>query len=187
MIISRREALDLPIVNTAALEQGFVLAMQANIALSEYGRPAAIHKRMNEWIIVSRWGQEGEYLSISTTGECVESPQMAPSGIRPRNTMLGLLVSDSLDEPASSFLLVRQPPRPLHLAGVFFPAEGYAYLEGPAENLRLSVRARFSHSRGYQNGREILKDIPDPAPAAPESMAWLMDAERRPWIGDLVA
>jgi hypothetical protein len=154
--------------------------------VSDYGRPTAIHKRIREWLIVSRWGEDGEFLSISTTEECIDNPPRAPSGIRPRNTLLGLLVSDSSDEPKSTFLLVRQPPRPLNLAGTFFPAEGYACLEGPCGSLRLSVRARFSHSRGMENGREILKDVPDPAPAAPEAMAWLIDAERRSWIGDRV-
>jgi hypothetical protein len=101
--------------------------------------------------------------------------------------LLGLLVTDASAEPSSTFLLVRQPPRPIRLAGIFFPADGYAHLEGPAGALRLSATARFSHSRGFENGREILKDVPDPAPAAPEAMAWLIDAQRRSWIGELIA
>ena len=176
-----------PVKVQSMLEKGFVLAMSANIAFSEYGKPTAIHGRAREWIVVSRWGEEGEYLSISTAGECQDNALSAPGGLKPRNTLLGLLVSDSPDEPSSTFLLVRQPPRSVQLAGVFFPAEGYAHLEGPAGQLRLSARVRYSHSRGFENGREILKDVPDPAPAAPEAMAWLIDAERCSWIGDLIA
>jgi hypothetical protein len=186
MIPSREELFDLRMTPGAVLEKGFVLAMLADSAISEYGRPTVIHRKSREWIVVSRWGEEGEYLSISTAGECVENTESAPSGLKPRKTLLGLLVSESSSEPSSTFLLVRQRPRPVQLAGVFFPAEGFAHLQGPAGSLRLSVRARYSHSRGFENGREILKDVPDPAPASPEAMAWLVDAERRSWIGDLI-
>ena len=168
------------------LEKGFVLAMAASSAFSEYGRPTAVHRRRREWIVVSRWGEEGEFLSVSTAGECLDGMELAPGGLKPHNTLLGLLVPDASEGPSSTFLLVRQPPWPLRLAGVFFPAEGYARLEGPAGKLKLSARVRYSHSRGFEDGREILKDVPDPAPAAPEAMAWLIDAERRPWIGDLI-
>jgi hypothetical protein len=169
------------------LEKGFVLAMSADIAVSDYDRPAAIRRRTREWIVVSRWGGEGEYLSISTACECTEDADPAPGGLKPRNTLLGLLVSDSREEPTSTFLLVRQPLQSITLAGTFFPAEGYAHLEGPAGTLHLSARARYSHSRGWENGREILKDVPDPAPSAREAMAWHIEARRRCWIGDLIA
>ncbi|MFI5011935.1 MAG: hypothetical protein ACHQAY_06280 [Hyphomicrobiales bacterium] len=169
------------------LERGFVLAMSANIALSDYAKPAAIHTRTREWIVVSRWGGDGEYLSISTTGECDENADLAPGGLKPHNTLLGILVSECPDTPTSAFLLVRQRLQSVHLAGIFFPAEGYVHLEGPAGTLRLSARARYSHSRGWENGREVLKDVPDPAPGAAEAMAWHIEAERRCWIGDLIA
>ncbi|SDR42531.1 hypothetical protein SAMN05444161_3790 [Rhizobiales bacterium GAS191] len=169
------------------LERGFVLAMSAHIAMSDYAKPAAIHTRIHEWIVVSRWGGEGEYLSISTAGQCGADEDLAPGGLRPNNTLLGLLVADASDQPQSTFLLLRQPPPSMQLAGTFFPAEGYVHLEGPAGKLRLSARARYSHSRGWENGRQILKDVPDPAPAAPEAMAWHIEAERRCWIGDLIA
>ena len=187
LIPSSQEQLLTPVMSEPMLEKGFVLAMSANIAVSEYGRPTVIRTRIREWIVVSRWGGDGEYLSISTASECGANQRLAPNGLRPRNTLLGLLVSDSPGEPSSTFLLVRQPPHPVQLAGIFFPAEGYAHLMGPAGSLRLSARARYSHSRGWENGREILKDVPDPAPAAREAMAWHIDAERCSWIGDFIA
>ena len=169
------------------LERGFVLAMSAQIAMSDYAKPSAIHTRIHEWIVVSRWGGEGEYLSISTAGECAVGADLAPGGLRPCNTLLGILVADASDQPQSTFLLVRQRPPSVPLAGTFFPADGYVVVDGPAGRLRLSARARYSHSRGWENGRQVLKDVPDPAPEAPEAMAWHIEAERRSWIGDLIA
>src|ERR1700722_12361632 len=107
MIPFRREVIEVPLRAGAALEKGLVLAMSANIAFSEYGRPTAIHRRAREWIVVSRWGEEGEYLTISTAGECTDNAPSAPGGLRPRQTLLGLLVCDASHEPSSTFLLVR--------------------------------------------------------------------------------
>jgi hypothetical protein len=186
MMISRREARDLPIITGSMLEKGFVFAMLADIATSDRDDFAAIHKRERQWIIVSRLGEEANHISISTTGEHVENSQTAPGGIRPRYTLCGKLAPNLCKDRSSTFTLLRQPPK-FPLAGIFFPADGCARLEGHAGNLQLNVTARFSHSRGLENGREVLKDVPDPAPAAPEAGAWLIDAERCSWIGDKVA
>src|SRR5882672_2116535 len=111
----------LEVTPKTTLERGFVLAMCAEIGFSDYARPAPIRARSREWIVVSRWGGEGEYLSVSTAGLCAQDTNAAPGGLKPCKTLLGLLVSESEDEPTSTFLLVRQPLRSVHLAGTFFP------------------------------------------------------------------
>jgi hypothetical protein len=37
------------------------------------------------------------------------------------------------------------------------------------------------------DGREIRKDIPDPAPSSAEAMAWHIEAKRCNWIGEFIS
>jgi len=48
-------------------------------------------------------------------------------------------------------------------------------------------KTRYSHSCGWLDGKEIRKDIPDPAPASAEAMAWHIEATRRDWIGEFIS
>jgi hypothetical protein len=72
---------------------------------------------------------------------------------------------------------------PIELAGTFFPADGYVLLQ-QRDDIRLVAQTRYSHSCGWLDGREIRKDIPDPAPSSAEAMAWHIEATRRDWIGE---
>jgi hypothetical protein len=98
--------------------------------------------------------------------------------------MIGLLVSESDRQGTSTFLLLRQLPQQIELAGTFFPAEGYMVLQQPHDTIRLVCETRYSHSCGWLNGREIRKDIPDPAPGSAEAMAWHIEAIQHNWIGE---
>src|ERR1700704_4997687 len=84
------------------------------------------------------------------------------------------------------FLSVRQLPVPIELAGTFFPADGYALLQ-QRETISLVSKTRYSHSCGWLDGREIRKDIPDPAPSSAEAMAWHIEAKRCNWIGEFIS
>ncbi len=163
--------------------KAFVIAMAAEITRSDYEKPTVVRSRGREWLIACRWGPDGEYLSIATAG-AIPAPValLAPEAISPIHTMVGLLVAESEKDATSTFLLVRQLPRPFELAGTFFPAEGYISLQ-QREDIRLIANARYSHSCGWLNGKEIRKDIPDPAPSSAEAMAWHIEAVRRDWIG----
>ncbi len=169
------------------LAKAFVVAMGAEIARSDYAKPTLIHSRSREWLIACRWGPEGEYLSIATAG-AMENPgeSAAPDAITPIHSLFGLLASECEQEASSTFLLVRQLPVPVELAGTFFPAEGFVRLR-QHETLSLTCRIRYSHSCGWINGREVRKDIPDPAPFSAEAMAWHITAERRGWIGEFIS
>jgi hypothetical protein len=164
--------------------KAFVIAMAADIARSDYAKPSLIRTRSREWLIACRWGPGGEYLSIATTGAALEAgrPQ-APEAIRPRHSMVGVLASESTTDATSTFLLVRQMPMPIELAGTFFPADGYAVLQ-QRDDIRLVCETRYSHSCGWLDGKEIRKDIPDPAPSSAEAMAWHIEATRHGWIGE---
>ena len=164
--------------------KAFVIAMAADIARSDYAKPSLIRARSREWLIACRWGPEGEYLSIATTGSPLHTGELqAPEAIRPKHSMIAVLASESETDATSTFLLVRQLPMPIELAGTFFPADGYAVLR-QRDDIRLVCETRYSHSCGWLDGREIRKDIPDPAPSSAEAMAWHIEARQRSWIGE---
>jgi len=50
------------------------------------------------------------------------------------------------------------------------PADGYAFLQ-QRDTISLISKARYSHSCGRLDGKEVRKDIPDPAPSSAEAMA----------------
>jgi len=167
------------------LAKAFVVAMAADIARSDYAKPTIIRSRSREWLIACRWGPDGEYLSIATAGAILgPSGAVAPDAIAPIHSLFGVLVSEK--ENASTFLLVRQLPIPIELAGTFFPADGYALLQ-QRETINLVCKTRYSHSCGWRDGKEIRKDIPDPAPSSAEAMAWHIEATRRNWIGEFIS
>jgi hypothetical protein len=168
------------------LAKAFVVAMAADIARSDYAKPTLIRSRSREWLIACRWGPDGEYLSIATAGAMPDPRGVtAPDVIAPIHSLFGVLVSESETEAASTFLLVRQLPGPIELAGTFFPADGYVELR-QRETIRLVCKIRYSHSCGWLDGKEIRKDIPDPAPSSAEAMAWHIEATRRNWIGEFI-
>ena len=167
------------------LARSFVVAMAADIARSDYAKPTLIRSHSREWLIACRWGPDGEYLSIATAGAILDpGGLMAPDAIAPIHSLFGVLVSET--DVASTFLLVRQLPIQIELAGTFFPADGYALLQ-QRETISLVAKARYSHSRGWLDGREIRKDVPDPAPSSTEAMAWHIEAKRCSWIGEFIS
>jgi hypothetical protein len=169
------------------LAKAFVVAMAAEIARSDYAKPTLIRSRSREWLIACRWGPDGEYLSIATAGAMLDANgRAAPDAIAPIHSLFGLLVSESETEASSTFLLVRQLPSPVELAGTFFPADGYARLH-QRETISLVSKTRYSHSCGWQDGREVRKDIPDPAPSSAEAMSWHIEAKRCDWIGEFIS
>jgi hypothetical protein len=168
------------------LAKALVIAMAADIARSDYAKPTLIRGRSREWLIACRWGPEGEYLSIATAGPITDPHALvAPQVIAPIHSLVGVLVSESESQSTSTFLLVRQLPAAIELAGTFFPADGYVLLQDHGD-IHLVCKARYSHSCGWLDGKEIRKDIPDPAPYSAEAMSWHIEATRRDWIGEFI-
>jgi hypothetical protein len=161
--------------------------MAADIARSDYARPMLVRSRSREWLIACRWGPVGEYLSIATAGVIPDSRGLvAPDAISPIHSLFGVLVAESEKEASGTFLLVRQLPFRVELAGSFFPADGYVVAQR-GERLSVVGKTRYSHSCGWLDGKEIRKDIPDPAPSSAEAMAWHIEATQRDWIGEFVS
>jgi hypothetical protein len=133
------------------------------------------------------WGPDGEYLSIAMADAILDPIGLAaPDAIAPIHSLFGLLVAESETEAAGTFLLVRQLPVSIELADTFFPADGYALLQ-QRETISLVSKTRYSQSCGSLDGREIRKDIPDPAPSSAEAMAWHIKAKRCNWIGEFIS
>src|SRR3978361_1906230 len=169
------------------LAKSFVVAMAADCARSDYAKPTLIRSHSREWLIACRWGPDGEYLSIATAGAMPDPHGLAaPDTIAPIHSLFGVLVSESEKEASNTFLLVPQLPIRSEFAGPFLPADGYALLQ-QRETISLVCKTRYSQSCGWLDGREVRKDIPDPAPASAEAMSWHIEATRRNWIGEFIS
>jgi len=168
------------------LQSGFVVAMKGDLSLGQYDRPTALLHTAPFWLIVSRWGRDGEFLTISSADRALPDSIDAPAGLAPRNTLFGLMLSEDEEQFEATFLLVRRLPPRVSVAGTFFPADGYARLHNAVEDLRLTSEGRHAHSRGSRDGEVVRKDVPDPAPDAPGTLSWHISACRRRWDGEFI-
>jgi hypothetical protein len=166
------------------IAEAFVLAMRAEVTLAPYGAPYVPQLVRPEWLIVSRWGAMSEYLSLSRTGVPAERDGVAPDSLQPRETFFGLRVAGPAVEPC--FLLLRQLPPDMPVAGAFLPTDGFVRLTGPTTALRLMAAGRHAHVRGRCNGATRYADVPHPPPEAEGATAWSINAIRRPWLGDVI-
>lgn len=167
------------------MNTGFVVAMAAQMAVATYGRPTDIVSRREEWIIVSSWGDDAEFLTIATTGTEAAGDGAAPHGLQPHSTFLGVLLSRGPAGTDDIYLLVRHLPDGISVAGVFFPADGYARVER-GEPMRLVAAGRQAHSVGQVAGRELRVDVPHPAPHDTAATAWHISGTERSWMGRFI-
>jgi hypothetical protein len=141
---------------TTADPVGFVVAMRARLE-----RAGADPRR--EWLIVSRWGADGRYLSLSCCAAPAPDGGLAPLGLAPRSTALGVLLQWPMAR-TPCFLLVRRLPPGMVLAGRFVPMDGYVRLGERAGGLHLMAEGR--HARPRAAG------------------AWRLRGIRAPWSGE---
>jgi hypothetical protein len=174
--------------NTArvvVIKTGFIAAMAAELTYGAYDSPARLDRRGSEWVIVSAWGHEREYLTLSRTGVWVETDE-APPGLQPAHTHLGVLLNRATDgqEEISEYLLMRNQPADTPVAGVFHPTDGFVRVAQKHGEISLTGHGRFAHSPGIMKGRPVVHDVPDPAPGAQAARAWHITGRRRPWMGE---
>jgi hypothetical protein len=147
--------------------QGFVVAMQAKLTI-EHQPPH------DEWIIVSRWGKIGDFLSIARTLVRVTPGMPSPVQLMPRLITLSILLRLPSASGRSTFLLAQRLPARITVAGDFVPAEGYVRLGGRGRALRLLAEGRCTRRtdrsafrveavRGFWIG-EFIEGVPDPEP-----------------------
>lgn len=166
---------------------GFVAAMAATVSLADYEKPTEIIRSTRRWTIVSRFGPCNEYLTVSVADPIEYEQAEPPIGLAPARTVLGILLSESERDSESMFLLVRQLPREIEIAGNFFPTEGYARLEGTLGTLRLRSEGRAVHSYESLALDDTHIDVGDPAAGVARAMGWHIEAIRRPWAGEFFA
>jgi hypothetical protein len=119
-----------------------------------------------EWIIVSRWGAEGEHLSVGRTNVPASPGKSAPIHLMPCQTALaGLLGTPPVSGPRT-FLFVQQKPPSFSVAGDFVPVEGYVRLHGLGAVPRLRAEGRCI--------------------AVAMRSAWRVEAVRAAWIGEFI-
>lgn len=111
---------------------GFVVAMRSH----SIGAAPSLGE---EWLVVARWGPEGQYLSISWTDIAADAAE-APILLTPKRTVIGLRCERTRPQ-ITAFRLVRAVPEGTTAGGTFIPAEGYALLYGANSGLRLRCKA----------------------------------------------
>jgi hypothetical protein len=178
IVLDRNELMAAP----GMLKNGFVVAMAAEFSFAVYDRPVCVLRKVKQWIIVSRCGPNSEFMTVANAAGKVVPGTDAPIGLTPIKTVVGIILSETTKE--SMFLLVRQRPIQLPIAGSFFPADGYMRIFETQGTLGLQSEGRHAHSLGRFDSYWVRKDVPDPAPKARGAMAWHIEGIRRNWIGE---
>lgn len=169
-------------------QSGFIAAMAAELAFAAYSSPSTVQSRASEWIIVSNWGGNRDFLTLSRTGVPVQGHD-APPGLQPCCTYLGILLSraGADTEEVSEYLLMRNQPADIPVGGMFHPTDGYVSLTLSDGIPSVMGHGRFAHAAASLGGAPVMNDVPHPAPGAPKACAWHLRATRRPWIGEVAA
>lgn len=163
---------------------GFVIAMAANIGFAACFLPRRILRRKREYLIVNRWGGNGELLSVARTEVKVSHGPGAPIELTPRWTWLALLTLDADVGSGTRFRLLSELPAATTIAGHFIPARGQVRLTGPMERLHLALEGLDAHCL-RRSARPVA--CRDEAGRRRAEDAWQIEADRVPWSGEFVA
>ena len=164
---------------------GFVVAMAAEIGIGTYERPYHLHRSRKEWLIVARWGAQGEYLTIGLTHSTPDATSAAPVGLTPRRTFLGIRVSGSDPGDDGPFLLANVLPPDVPVLGTFIPAQGYIRLLGPARDPCLTAWV-LSPGGSLCPEAQSRGGLPGNSAAPHAGMAYYIEANRRYWAGEFL-
>jgi hypothetical protein len=143
----------------AVARHGFVVAMRARVTTAK-------RQPWYEWIIVSRWGPEGEHLSVGRSKVPALPGKPAPIHLTPCQTALAGLPRTPPVSGPRTFVFAQQKPESLSVAGDFTPVEGYVRLHGIGAVQRLLAEGRCI--------------------AGAMRSAWRVEAVRAAWIGEFI-
>jgi hypothetical protein len=100
--------------------------MRGDFAIVPAGPPRRALRRMPAWFIVSRCGEDAQYLTIALAdANGGASGRAAPSGLVPVLTRVGRLSGGNGQGGEWRFALLRALPEGLVVAGAFCPADGH--------------------------------------------------------------
>jgi hypothetical protein len=139
--------------------RGFVLAMRAKL-VSAAPLPAQF-----EWLIVSRWGAEGEHLALGWT-MVPALPGEPPTYLVPRRTSLARAAEMSVEGARAGFQLASSLAGEMAVVGDFVPAKGYVRLFGKGADLQM-----------VSKGKSLRPDL---------HPSWQLQAAREPWFGEFI-
>jgi hypothetical protein len=138
--------------------RGFVLAMRARYI------SAAPLAAQFEWVILSRWGAEGEFLALGWT-MLPALPNEPPIHLAPCRTSLARAVGPGEADARARFELLSSLGQTT-IAGDFVPAKGYIRLFGQGAELHM-----------VSKGKSLRPDL---------HPSWQIQATREAWFGEFI-
>jgi len=156
------------------MPQGFVVAMRAKGRCCRADAPGQAPTHAGCWLLVTRSGRHGEFLSIGHAGGHaggqVGRDMPPPPGLTPLASCLGVLGPQAPLRGPAGFVLQPEPLPGLQLGGCFLRASGVAWVDASRGRLRLSLLGQITadHAGPWQSG------------------TWRLDAVQTPWIGELL-
>jgi hypothetical protein len=163
--------------------------MAADVSFGAYDRPAAVESSRSEWIVVSCWGESGGYLSLSLTGFPRTGDGPAPLGLQPTETFLALLLARATEagRTEAKFLVVRERPADITVAGSFHPSDGFVVITESRSGHRLAAHGRYVHDDNAPRAGTVARERSRPVPGCGKARSWHIEGIQRPWIGEFKA
>ena len=146
-----------------------VLCNHISVARTNYLYPYKTDGDGYEWLILERFGDNGEFLTISDTNvkSSCKNISQTPNDLKADKTMLCVLVEET--EKECRFLMVRRNDYQLNVDGNYFPADGYALVSLKQGKLVLHAGGRHIHDL---NGSDVpYQYFPN------KGSSWIFDAK----------
>jgi len=153
---------------------GFLLAMRP-IPAAATRAPVDATGMAPFWLIVSRFGADGRYATISLAAGTTAWGEMAPIGLTPAATLFGERCLKTGFE--CGFRFAEQLPTGIPVAGRFLPASGVMRLDGGETGMELEAWGKLLD--GAEPWSALL-------PAGTPKGDWHLRAGQRPWVGEFI-